>query len=175
MRWLLYFALCGGLVSPAFATILLPADLPTIAVEAGTIVHGRVVDVRSVLAGPRRTIESYVTLDVIESLKGAAGASVIFRVPNGQVGRYRRVLVGAPEFAPGDEVVVFLRGRAPAMPALYGLSQGAYRVVRSSEGAAVTPAANPDVGPAVRGDAARRPVPMREFVRQVTAILERSR
>ena len=41
----------------------------------------------------------------------------------------------------GDEIVVFLSGRAPAMPALYGLSQGAYRVVRSSEGAVVTPAA----------------------------------
>lgn len=177
---LLPFAFCITAVSSASATILLPVDFTTIVNEAGTIVHGRVVDVRSVLAGPTRTIESHVTVAVIESLKGAAGGSVTFRVPNGQVGRYRRILVGAPEFIPGDEIVVFLRGRAPAMPTLYGLSQGVYRVSRAAGGAAtVTSAVRSADGRTaeriVRGDPARRPVPVQDFVRQVTAMVERSR
>jgi hypothetical protein len=60
-------------------------------------------------------------------LKGSPSRTVTFRVPNGQVGRYRRIVVGAPEFAVGEDVVVFLRGAAPAVPTLFGLSQGVYR------------------------------------------------
>jgi hypothetical protein len=118
-------------------------------------------------------------VQVLESLKGSAsaGAAVTFRVPNGQVGRYRRVVVGAPEFAEGDEVIVFLQGQPPAIPALFGLSQGVYRVRRDS-------AAHPIVMPApvtargagaervVRGDPVRRPMPVEAFVHEVRAILE---
>jgi len=126
-----------AVTSPAFATVLVPADFSTIVNEAGVIVHGRVTGVRSALTGPGRTIESFVTVDVIASLKGDPGGTVTFRVPNGQVGRYRRILVGAPEFAEGEEVVLFLRGRAPAMPTLVGLSQGVYRVRRAGAAQAI--------------------------------------
>jgi hypothetical protein len=162
----------------ASATVLLPADFTTVVAESVTIVHGRVVDVSSGLTGPRRTIESLVTVQVIESLKGAAAAdtSVTFRVPNGQVGRYRRVLIGAPEFARGDEIVVFLQGRTPAIPTLYGLSQGVYRVVRDARAAPVVipaPISAPGTGAArvVRGDPGRRPMPVDAFVRHVHTIL----
>jgi hypothetical protein len=171
---------CIAVAAPASATVLLPADFPTVVNESGVIVHGRVIDVRSALAGPQRTIESYVTVAVIAALKGDPGSTVTFVVPNGVVGRYRRILVGAPEFAQGDEVVLFLRGRAPAMPTLFGLSQGVYRVARNE-------AARPIVTPppvlargggaerVVRGDPARRPLPLDAFAREVHAVMERSR
>ena len=55
-------------------------------------------------------------------------------------------MVGAPQFARGDEVVLFLKGSAPAVPMPYGLTQGVYRVNRDASGRAmVTPSAN--VGP----------------------------
>ncbi|MBI4262839.1 MAG: hypothetical protein HY657_00555 [Acidobacteria bacterium] len=144
------------------------------------VVHGRVVSVQSALTGPRRTIESVITLTVIESLKGAPGATVAFSVPNGQVGRYRRVLVGAPEFDVGDEVVVFLQGRPPAMPALFGLSQGVYRVARDGASRAlVTPPPVMARGLAaervVRGDPVRTAMPVDAFAREVRAVLERAR
>ena len=120
VRFTVCLIACALCVQHLSATVVLPADFATVVSEAGVIVHGRVVDVRSDLTGPRRVIESFVTVAVVESFKGAPGASVTFRVPNGQVGRYRRILVGAPEFARGDEVVVFLAGRPPAMPALFG-------------------------------------------------------
>jgi hypothetical protein len=167
------------LSSSASATVLVPADFAEVVTGSSTIVFGRVVEVRSALTGPRRVIESVVTVSVIQSLKGAAGATVAFRVPNGQVGRYRRVLVGAPEFAEGDEVVVFLEGRAPAMPSVFGLSQGVYRVTRdAAAGALVAP---PVTGRGtgaervVRGDPVRRPMPVEAFAREVRAVLERAR
>ncbi len=149
----------------ASATVLLPADFQTIVTESGVIVHGRVVDVRSAVTAPPHGIESFVTVAVVDALKGNPGPSVTFRVPTGQVGRYRRVVVGAPEFAEGDEVVVFLRGRAPAVPALVGLSQGVYRVARQTGAPAVV----------LRGAPARGPMPLETFAREIDSILERRR
>ncbi|MGH9258096.1 MAG: hypothetical protein ACRD3C_26340 [Vicinamibacterales bacterium] len=176
----LTLAYCMSQAVLASATVLLPADFPTVVAESGLIVRGRVADVTSSLAGPRHTIESLVTVNVIESYKGASGATVIFRVPNGQVGRYRRIIVGAPEFERGDEVVVFLRGRAPAIPTLFGLSQGVYRVMRDAAARAVVvpvpvAAQGPGTERVVRGDPMRRPVPVETFAREVRALLERNR
>ena len=158
------------------ATVVLPADFTTVVSGSGVIVHGRVVRVESSLAGPQRAIESVVTVSVIQSLKGDTGATVSFRTPNGQVGRYRRVLVGAPEFAAGDEVIVFLQGRPPALPSVFGLNQGLYRVTRDAAGAMVMPPrmAGSD-GRIVRGDPARVPLPIDAFAREVRAVVERAR
>jgi len=176
---ILHLAFCIALAAPASATVLLPADFTTVVAGAGVIVHGRVARVSSGLTGPQRTIESLVTVHVLESLKGSttAGAAVTFRVPNGQVGRYRRVVVGAPEFAEGDEVVVFLRGQPPAIPSLFGLSQGVYRVTRDAAARAIimpapVTARGPGAERVVRGDPVRRPMPVDAFVREVRAILE---
>jgi hypothetical protein len=170
-------AVCPGL---AFATVLLPADFTTLVNESPIIVHGRVVDVRSFMTGPQRTIESVVTLTVIDTLKGVPARTVLFRVPNGQVGRYRRVFVGAPEFEAGDEVVVFLQAHAPAIPTIFGLSQGVYRVVRDVDAQAiVTPppvmAKGVSAERVVRGDPVRQPMPIAAFAREVRAVLERAR
>jgi hypothetical protein len=171
------WALCLDVPS---ATVLLPADFTTVVTESTIAVHGTVVGVQAGLTGPRRSIESIITVSVITALKGTPGARVVFRVPNGQVGRYRRVLVGAPEFEEGDEVVVFLQGRAPAMPSLFGLSQGVYRVIRDSASRPlVTPPPVMARGVAaervVRGDPVRTPMPVDQFAREVRSVLERVR
>ena len=176
---MLHVAFCIAVASEAFATVVLPADFETVVTGAVVVVHGRVIEVRGELTGVRRTIESIITIAVIESLKGDPGATVVFRVPNGQVGRYRRVLIGAPEFERGDEVVLFLRGRPPAMPTLFGLSQGVYRVIRDTGGRAlVTPPPLMARGLAaeriVRGDPVRTPMPVDQFARAVRAALERT-
>jgi hypothetical protein len=146
------------------ATVVVPADLPTAVAESNLIVHGRVVDVRSAVTAPPRGIETFVTVAVVDALKGNPGRSVTFRVPHGQVGRYRRVVVGAPEFVEGDEVVVFLQGSPAAIPVLFGLSQGFYRVARE--------AGEPVI---LRGRAERRPLPLVVFVREVEALVETRR
>jgi hypothetical protein len=89
------------------------------------------------------------------------------------MGRYRRVTVGAPQFAEGDEVVLFLSGRAPALPMPFGLSQGVYRVTRDTRQALVTPLVTEGAARVVRGDPARRPLTIDAFARQVRALVER--
>lgn len=156
---LLSLAMVGVCATTARGLTLVPAGFNDMVAGSQVIVHGRVVDVRSNLTDGRRSIESVVTVAVIDTVKGDPGREVMFRVPGGRVGRYRRVVVGAPEFAAGQEVIVFLSGRAPALPMPFGLSQGVYRV---TEGV-------------VRGDPSRHPVAIGDFVRQVRTVAGGSR
>jgi hypothetical protein len=157
------------------ATVVAPAEFTEMVNGSQVIVHGVVTNIRSQLVGPRRTIESVVTLTVIDAIKGERESTAVFRVPGGQVGRYRRVMVGAPQFAEGDEVVVFLAGRPPAVPMPFGLNQGVYRVTRTARGATVTPLMEKVAARVVRGDPARRPLAIEAFAAAVRAAVERSR
>jgi hypothetical protein len=169
-RILLAACLCVAGASLS-ATTLVPADFTQMVRESELIVRGTVVSVQSQMAGPRQTIESLITLSVVDTMKGTAGAQTVFRVPGGRVGRYRRVMVGAPEFSAGDEVILFLKGRAPAIAMPYGLSQGVYRVARRADAAVVTPAVAAAAGRVVRGDPSRRPLDPESFARQVREAL----
>jgi hypothetical protein len=139
--------------------------------ESELIVRGTVINVESQIAGAGLDIESLITLQVAETIKGHVSEQTVFRVPGGKVGRYRRVMVGAPAFTAGDEVILFLKGRAPAVAMPYGLSQGVYRVSRTRGSAVVTPAVVSSAGRVVRGDPARRPLDPAGFVRQVQSAL----
>jgi hypothetical protein len=165
-------ALLCAVVSPARATVTVPTDFAEMVAQSQLIVHGTVVDVRSQMTGGRRTIESLVTVSVLDSYKGGQERTLVFRVPGGQVGRYRRVMVGAPDFADGDEVVLFLRGRAPSLPMVFGLNQGVYRVSRSGGRGMVTPVITDGPGRVVRGDPARRPLALDAFARAVRSVTE---
>ena len=164
-------ACAGGSLS---ATTLVPADFAQMARESELIVRGTVVQVEGQRTGARQTIESLITLRVSDTIKGTAVEETTFRVPGGKVGPYRRVMVGAPQFSPGDEVILFLRGRAPAIATPYGLSQGVYRVSRTAGASVVTPAVAAGFGRVTRGDPARRPVDPVTFARQVQDALVQS-
>ena len=165
--------------APARATVYLPADFTEMVTTSAFILHGTIADVRSEPTEDRRAITTYVTVDVAETLKGRPGESITFRVPGGQVGRYRRIVIGAPQFSRGDEVVVFLTSRGPSIPYVFGLSQGVYRISRASGRALVTPPLVVGSGDSaeriVRGDPARRPLPLADFAREVRSVMERPR
>ena len=173
-HWAFAFGLWVAIaVSAPSATVLVPADFAEMVAGSQTVVHGRVVDVRSQMVGDRRTIESVVTVSVDEAIKGEPGASIVMRVPGGQVGRYRRFMIGAPVFTPGEEVVLFLAGRPPAIPRPFGLSQGVYRVSRGADGRAMVAPPLAAEGRVIRGDPARRPVDVNAFVQQVRTAMGR--
>jgi len=169
---LLVFVACALVGAPVAATTLVPAEFGQMARESELIVHGTVVGVQAQVVGPRRTIESVVTLQVADTLKGTPAAQTVFRVPGGRIGRLRSVMVGAPQFAAGDEVFLFLKGRAPAIAMPYGLSQGVFRVARSGGKAAVTPAVVTGTGPVTRGDRSRRPLDPAAFASRVRQALD---
>jgi len=171
---LLLFAIVG-LSRPARATVMVPADLGELTRDAQAIVRGRVASVDARWTDDHRAIESIVTLEVESTLKGAFGPEVQFRVPGGQLGRFRSLVVGAPEFAAGQRVVVFLGARGPSVPYLLGMSQGVYRIVTAGSGWLVSPPALwPSAAgtvPIVRGDPARRSLPVLDFEQRVRALL----
>jgi hypothetical protein len=176
MRRLLLGALLIALTAAgAGATVLIPIDFRELVNVSSAIVHGRVTDVRAEWVDGRRAIETFVTIDATEYMKGSLGGTLTVRVPGGQIGRYRTIFVGAPAFREGDEVVLFLRSYDGVL-SVVGLSQGAFRVVADASGRRLvtTPVVmgkSADASePVVRGDTARRPVAIdafRDLVRRV--------
>jgi hypothetical protein len=175
MRTLTLVLILAAFPTAARATVFLPADLGELSREARAIVRGRVVAVEARWADDHRTIDTIVTLEVERYLKGAFGSTLLFRVPGGELGRLRSIVVGAPEFAVEDRVVLFLGAREPGIPFVLGLSQGVFRLVHSSDnsGWLVTP---PGVFPSaataaiVRGDSSRRPMPLADFELRIRAL-----
>ena len=160
------------------ATVILPIEFRELVTTAPVILHGQVVEVRADWSDGRRSLETFVTVAVADYLKGDLGATVTLRVPGGQLGRYRTIFVGAPEFQEGDEVVLFLKHGTPSYPYIIGLSQGAFRVVadaRTGRRMVTTPMVmgkgdTPER--VVRGEVTRKPLPIdafRDAVRQVLA------
>jgi len=165
------------LVGPAVhATVVLPADLGDLSRDAIAIARGQVVDVEVRWADDRHSIVTDVTLAVESYLKGGLGPTVQFRVPGGELGRLRSIVVGAPEFAIEERVVVFLGARGPMVPYVLGLSQGVFRVSRAADNSGwfvTPPALLPSAGrtvAVVRGDVNRRPMALADFERTVRAL-----
>jgi hypothetical protein len=156
-------------------TVVVPADFTELAQVATAIAYGRVVDVRARVASDSHRIERAVTLSVIAYYKGNLGSTLTLTVPGGQVGYYRTVMPGAPEFSEGEEVVLFLGTNAPTSPYIVGLSQGVFRVVpdsRSGERFVVSPVvarSGSSRGPVTvqRGDPARVPMRLLAFADEV--------
>jgi hypothetical protein len=164
VRYLISVTVLAAFATPAGATVFAPADVGMLSQEAGAIARGRVAAVETRWTEGRRRVETLVTLEVAAWLKGSLGASVRFKVPGGELGRYRSVVVGAPSFSVGQHVVVFLGGRPPALPHVLGLSQGVFHVAVGARGLEVAP------NHALARSGHRSPMPLDEFERQVRTL-----
>lgn len=158
------------------ATVIVPAEFREIVNGADIIAYGRVAATTADWSSDRKQIETLVTLEVATYLKGGPGETLTFKVPGGQVGRYRNVLVGAPQFADGDEAVVFLNTRAGDRPVVFGLNQGVFRVRLDSQTRRrmvmpplMSRGGTPEL--VVRGAADRRTLPLETFGAQVQSVL----
>src|SRR5262245_22717797 len=106
-------------VSALRATVLLPAEFREIVGNPQIIAYGRVLEAVPELNDDRKRIETIVTFEVGTYLKGGPGETITFRVPGGQIGRYRSIMVGAPVFESGDEAVLFLTQLAGDTPRVF--------------------------------------------------------
>lgn len=126
-------------VSPARATILLEQSIEEMTAESVLVVRGRVARTEARLTGPngRAGIHTYVTLDVIERLRGRCAARIELVVHGGRVGREAAMVSGQARFVAGEEVVVFLfRGGGALWPTAMAL--GKWNVERDASGEWVT-------------------------------------
>lgn len=178
IRCSVLFAVVVTILIPELeATVLLPAEFREVVAGSEIVAHVRVSEVRPEWAEGRRRIDSIVTAEVLTPLKGKPGETLSFKVPGGELGRYRSVMVGAPRFKPGDEAVLFLTSGDGASLEVFGLNQGVFRVrreLRSGRRVVVPPAlmAAADAPQQVaRGSATRQPVALDAFRAQVRAAL----
>ena len=158
------------------ATVLVPAEFREIVNGADIIVYGRVSSTRARWSDDRKHVDTLVTLQAGTYLKGVRGETLVVRGAR----RHDRALHERDrrraEFNAGDEAVFFLNTRGRELPAIFGLNQGVFRV--SIEGASRRRIVTPPLmargsGPetVVRGDPARRPVPLETFGAQVQSVL----
>lgn len=116
---------------PAQATTVLKVPVEQMTQGADLVVRAVVRDVMTQTdATDRRALSTRVAFDVQEVLKGhASGPSLTIVLPGGANEQWKLIIPGMPEFAPGEEVVLFLeRTRLGWVPS--GLSMGKYTVRR---------------------------------------------
>lgn len=178
MRFLLLIPLLLGFVPVLSATVLVPAEFREIVSGSQIIVYGRVSDIRPEWIDGRRRIESVITLDASSFYRGTSSSIVTFRVPGGQIGRYKSVTVGAPEFKAGDEVVLFLKAQGPSVPHVFGLNQGVFRVqvdTRTGRRTVMQPilmAKGTAPQRVVRGARDRQALPLEQFAAEIRTVLQ---
>lgn len=168
------FLIVFFLAAPAAAITVQPLSFAELVDKSTIVAYVRVTEVRGQWTTNRQAIESVVTVEVLDAFKGSAAATLTFTTPGGRVGKYLNLLPGAPAFAPGDLVVVFLTSRGARLPITTGFTQGVYRVLVDARGGAamVTPPiieATAPAGRIVRGDVRRRPMALAAFAEAVQA------
>ncbi len=168
------------LAPPLHATVIVPAEFREVVSGSDLIAYGRVVDVRPEWADQRRRIDSIVTAEVLSWFKGGSDRTVSFVVPGGEIGRYRQVTIGAPAFAAGEEVFLFLKTQGSPMPYVFGLNQGVFRVRTDGSGARMvtTPAllaSTSEPETVRRGAVSRRPIAVDDFTSQLRAVMAAGR
>jgi hypothetical protein len=110
------------------ATVRGPADVESLTAAADAVVHAQVTRRTSAWAPGGGQIFTTVVLKTIEIWKGAAATELTVLVPGGQVGQIAQTVQGVGVFRDGEEVVVFLRRRAPSVFALERLALGKFAV-----------------------------------------------
>jgi hypothetical protein len=136
MKRLALFALF--LASAAFGTTLLAVDLPTLSHSAELIVVGTVRASAPRLTLDGRRVITDTEIQVSEVLKGKAdGPTVVVMQAGGIVGDIGQRVEGTARFTVGEEVVVFLDRRGADRFAVTAMSQGKFKVERSTDGKAV--------------------------------------
>jgi len=127
-------ALLGA--SLAGATTVQKFTLQDLAKKSEAIVMAKVVDQSSRQDASNKEIYTYITVSVLESVKGAKGEkSITIRQLGGTVGNLISVVPGMPTFKNGEEAVLFLSPKDQAgYPWVMGLQQGKYSIVTDDAG-----------------------------------------
>jgi len=135
--------LAGALLSAAFlllaapradATTVVAKDLGDLCAEADMIFVGKVVSVTSRWADERKqAIETLVDFSVLEPIYGVTTSAVQLSFSGGEVDGLKEVVAGAPQFQPGEEVLIFASKERWISP-IIGFHQGCFRVVDSDGG-----------------------------------------
>lgn len=139
MMWFVGVGLfCLGLFGPsvpAQASIVLQLSDQEMTTQAHRIVRGKVVRKYSVWEKADRRIYTYVTIAVLDMIKGIANTSeVVIRQVGGTANGLGMHVPGTASFKLGEEVLVFLeKSRDSSHHLVMGMSYGKYQVVTDAK------------------------------------------
>lgn len=129
-RNLLPLAVVAVALSQTTATTVIPPTFEQLVQEAELIFQGTVTDSRSVWEGEggQRHIETYVTFNVEDSVKGQPGTSYTIRMLGGTVGDETMEVTDSPKFKVGDREILFVEHNNDQFVPLVGISHGRFHV-----------------------------------------------
>jgi len=117
----------AAIAATAAASTFVAATVEEVARSSEAVVRGRVVAAAGRSTRDGRIVTD-VDVEVASAWKGAPERTLRVVVPGGSLGWIALRVEGAPTFAPGEEVVVFLSREGRAWR-VNGYGQGKYRVV----------------------------------------------
>lgn len=113
----------------ARASMSIPMSPEALRDQSPVIVVADVEDVRSGLDPARDRLATYVTLRVVEGLRGAEpGDELVVREPGGLWGERALVLDAVPRYAAGERVLAFLQSARDGALRTSGMFQGKFRI-----------------------------------------------
>lgn len=135
MKYLLPLALIAISFTCITGSTVIPPTFEQLVQQAELIFQGTVTDVHSVWEGEgaQRHINSYVTFQVQDSVKGTAGASYTIRMLGGTVGDETMEVTDTPKFKVGDRDILFVEHNNEQFVPLVGINNGRFHVQRDEQ------------------------------------------
>jgi hypothetical protein len=117
------------------ATMVIPPTFEQLVNQSEFIFQGTVTEVRSFWEGEgaQRHIDTYVTFQVNENLKGNAGNSYTIRLLGGTVGGETMEVSDTPKFREGDREILFVEHNLQQFVPLVGINHGRFHLQRDSQ------------------------------------------
>lgn len=157
------------LAAPARGAQALSVSVEGLARASDAVVRGQVQAISSTVSEDGRRVFTLVDVVVADAWRGAPGRTVRVIVPGGVAGAIGQRVEGAPAFAEGEEVVVFLHRAEAGGWRVAGLAQGKFSVAG--------PAATPDLSHTrflgrqlASGERAAEAMPVAELERRVRSV-----
>lgn len=124
-------AACCAFV-PAWGLTVIPPDFEELVSQADVVVDGEVSSVRTELAEyqGRPLVYTFVSIRVLEAVKGDPGDTIEMRMLGGTVGDFTMQVSGVPEFSAGQRNLFFIAGNGNAFCPLVAVPHGYYPIVR---------------------------------------------
>jgi hypothetical protein len=116
-------------------TSVIPPTFNQLVQQAELIFQGTVTDVRSIWEGEgaQRHIDTYITFQIGENVKGNAGSSYTIRVLGGTVGDETMEVTDTPKFKVGDSDILFVEHNNDQFVPLVGINNGRFHVQRDEQ------------------------------------------
>src|SRR6266571_5966595 len=111
-------------------TTVIPPTFDQLVQQAELIFQGTLTGVRSAWEGEgaQRHINTYVTFQIAENVKGDAGASYTIRILGGTVGDETMEVTDTPKFKVGDSDILFVEHNNDQFVPLVGINNGRFHI-----------------------------------------------